>query len=203
MQLRPATPHTPITRVKKANRPTKIVGLCRLKRCGVQTSFTFSALGPFGPRPSLNDTRCPSWSSSYRTPSRSDEWKKMSLSPPVLMNPKPLSVSRLIVPSAILPNSPKKCLCSVAQNQHVQAAPPQRHNCNGYRMQNLPGADFPSVSWQFPALDHMTMWILSRRNPNTAGRAVCRSRSLGLLDNDGMGRIRQVYTVANTTQSPD
>lgn len=29
-----------------------------------QASLTFSALGPFGPRPSLNDTRCPSWSSS-------------------------------------------------------------------------------------------------------------------------------------------
>ena len=29
-----------------------------------QIGLTFSALGPFGPRPSLNDTRCPSWSSS-------------------------------------------------------------------------------------------------------------------------------------------
>jgi hypothetical protein len=29
-----------------------------------QTSLTFSALGPFGPCPSVYDTRCPSWSSS-------------------------------------------------------------------------------------------------------------------------------------------
>ena len=29
-----------------------------------QTGLTFSALGPFGPRPSVYDTRCPSWSSS-------------------------------------------------------------------------------------------------------------------------------------------
>ncbi len=26
-----------------------------------QTGLTFSALGPFGPRPSVYDTRCPSW----------------------------------------------------------------------------------------------------------------------------------------------
>jgi len=29
-----------------------------------QTGWTFSALGPFGPRPAVNDTRWPSWSSS-------------------------------------------------------------------------------------------------------------------------------------------
>jgi hypothetical protein len=29
-----------------------------------QTGLTFSAHGPFGPLPSVYDTRCPSWSSS-------------------------------------------------------------------------------------------------------------------------------------------
>ncbi len=35
---------------------------CSSQLC--QTGLTFSALGPFGPRPSVYDTRCPSWSSS-------------------------------------------------------------------------------------------------------------------------------------------
>ena len=38
-----------------------------------QIVVTFSAFGPFGPRPSVYDTRCPSRSSSKLTPSRSDE----------------------------------------------------------------------------------------------------------------------------------
>ena len=65
------------------------------------TGLTFSAHGPFGPRPSVYDTFWPSCRSSKLTPSTLDEWKNRSLSPPVLMNPKPLSVNLLIVPSAI------------------------------------------------------------------------------------------------------
>ena len=72
----------PITKVKKVNRPTIIVGLCRLQRIGVQTSFTFSAFGPLGPRPSSNDTRCPSWSSLNCTSTRAELWKKGPCRPP-------------------------------------------------------------------------------------------------------------------------
>ena len=67
-----------------------------------QEGRTFSARGPFGPCPSLNETCCPSCSSSNRTPSRLLMWKKMSPPFPVSMNPNPFSVSFLIVPSAIL-----------------------------------------------------------------------------------------------------
>jgi len=63
--------------------------------------FTCSARGPLGPRPSTKETFCPSWRSSYCTPSRFEEWKKMSLPPGRAMNPNPLSVSFLIVPSGI------------------------------------------------------------------------------------------------------
>jgi hypothetical protein len=45
-------------------------------------------------------------------------WKNRSLSFPTSIKPKPLSVSRLIVPSAIRPNPYKKCRCVVAQT-HV------------------------------------------------------------------------------------
>ena len=48
--------------VTHAVRPPVIEKVC----CGQmgQTGFTFSALGPFGPCPSVYDTRCPSWSCS-------------------------------------------------------------------------------------------------------------------------------------------
>ena len=75
-----------------------------------QISLTFSAHGPFCPCPSVYETRCPSWSSSKLTPSRFDEWKNMSLSLPVSINPKPLSVSRLMVPSGICPVSSKSVM---------------------------------------------------------------------------------------------
>src|SRR5688572_19340402 len=78
-----------------------------------QIRRTFSARGPFGPRPSVNDTACPSRRSSNRTPSTFDVWKKMSDPDPVAMKPKPLSVSRLIVPSDI----PASCVLSRAQER--------------------------------------------------------------------------------------
>src|ERR1700677_426011 len=49
--------------------------------------MTFSARGPFGPWPSVNDTRWPGWRSSNRAPSTADRWKKRSLPPPTSMNP--------------------------------------------------------------------------------------------------------------------
>jgi len=102
----------PRVRQKKADESRR---LRRLWKChGVQIGLTFSARGPFGPRPSVYDTRCPSWSCSKLTPSRFDVWKNMSLSLPSSMKPKPLSVSRLIVPSAILSPFPKRCLCGFA-----------------------------------------------------------------------------------------
>ena len=51
----------------------------------------------------------------------------MSLPLPVSINPKPLSVSRLIVPSAIC-LIPQKVSCSVARKHRVQAAPLQRRH---------------------------------------------------------------------------
>jgi len=66
-----------------------------------QTGFTCSARGPLGPRPSTKETFCPSCRSSYCTPSRPDEWKKMSFPPGSAINPNPLSVSFLMVPSGI------------------------------------------------------------------------------------------------------
>ena len=48
------------TAIKEADEIRRL--LC-LSRClCAQMSRTFSARGPFGPRPSSNDTRCPSWS---------------------------------------------------------------------------------------------------------------------------------------------
>lgn len=61
----------------------------------------FSAHGPFFPWPSVKDTFWPSRRSSKLTPWTVDEWKNRSLPFPVSMKPKPLSVNRLIVPSAI------------------------------------------------------------------------------------------------------
>ena len=65
------------------------------------TGLTFSAHGPFLPLPSVKDTFWPSCRSSKVQPWTLDEWKNKSFSPPVLMNPNPLSVNLLIVPSAI------------------------------------------------------------------------------------------------------
>ena len=69
------------------------------------TSVTFSAHGPFGPRPSVYVTFWPSCSWSKVTPWRLFEWKNRSFAPPVLMNPKPLSVNFLMLPSAICTTS--------------------------------------------------------------------------------------------------
>jgi len=65
------------------------------------TGLTFSAHGPFLPLPSVKDTFWPSRSSSKLTPWTLDEWKNKSFAPPVLINPNPLSVNLLMVPSAI------------------------------------------------------------------------------------------------------
>jgi hypothetical protein len=105
----------PITRRAKAARPQEHRGRrnegnrmsrSTLLRCmnviGPQRGRTFSARGPLGPWPSSNETFCPSRKSSNRTPSTLDMWKKMSLPGEVSMNPKPRSVRRLIVPSAML-----------------------------------------------------------------------------------------------------
>src|SRR5258708_3281693 len=84
---------------------------------------TFSARGPFGPCPGLYDTSCPSRRSSKDPPSTFEVWKNMSLSVPVSMNPKPLSVNRLILPSAILSHSKKtlrRCSTQIGQ----AASPP-------------------------------------------------------------------------------
>ena len=62
---------------------------------------TFSAQGPFGPLPSVNVTRWPSCKSLKLAPCTLDEWKNRSLPPPTLMNPNPLSVNFLMLPSAI------------------------------------------------------------------------------------------------------
>jgi hypothetical protein len=59
---------------------------------------TFSARGPLGPWPTVKDTRWPSRKSSNRTPTQPDWWKKYSVPSAAAMNPKPLSVFRLIVP---------------------------------------------------------------------------------------------------------
>ncbi len=56
---------------------------------------------PWGHVPRRRKPVCPSCRSSYCTPSRFDEWKKMSFPPGSAMNPNPLSVSFLIVPSGI------------------------------------------------------------------------------------------------------
>jgi len=66
------------------------------------TNLTFSAHGPFGPRPSVYDTFCPSRSSSKLMPWTAEEWNNRSFSLPVLINPKPLSNSFLIVPSGMM-----------------------------------------------------------------------------------------------------
>src|SRR6476469_6572804 len=83
---------------------------------------TFSAHGPLGPWPSVYDTRWPSLSSSKLTPLSLDEWKNRSLAFPVLMKPKPLSVSFLIVPSDI--SSPnKKVFVQHGPTQFARATP--------------------------------------------------------------------------------
>src|SRR5579864_7995028 len=71
----------------------------------LQMGLTFSACGPLGPMPSVNETRWPCARSSNRTPWTADMWKKMSLPGLVSMKPKPLSVNLLIVPSAMNPPS--------------------------------------------------------------------------------------------------
>jgi hypothetical protein len=94
------------TNAKKADdiRWPSIVGM-QFRR---QMTRTFSARGPFGPRPSSYDTRCPSRRSSNLVPSTFDMWKNMSLPSPVSMNPNPFSVSFLIFPSGIEFTSKKK-----------------------------------------------------------------------------------------------
>jgi len=84
--------------------PASKVRVCRWAYSGL----TFSAQGPFGPCASVNDTRWPSWSCSNATPLHLEEWKNKSFAVPVLIKPKPLSVSFLIVPSAM--TLPKKGL---------------------------------------------------------------------------------------------
>src|SRR5262249_47771049 len=82
--------------------------------------------GPLGPCPGVYETRCPSRRLSYSTPSTFDMWKNMSLPVPVSMNPKPLSVSRLIVPSAIRSVSSKKAALHCCPSIPDLAAPLRR-----------------------------------------------------------------------------
>jgi hypothetical protein len=49
------------TSIKKAD---EFVGFLSFQVCPIQIGLTFSALGPFGPRPSLYYTLCPSRSAS-------------------------------------------------------------------------------------------------------------------------------------------
>jgi len=56
----------------------------------------------------------------------------MSLSVPVSINPKPLSVSRLIVPSAIVFSIPKKGPAVSPEKHRVPAAPPQTQYSIGW-----------------------------------------------------------------------
>jgi hypothetical protein len=52
------------------------------------------------------------------------------LSPPMLMNPNPLFISRLIVPSAISPTSYRvRTISTVLPETNVGAAPPLGHDC--------------------------------------------------------------------------
>ncbi len=65
--------------------------------------LTLTAFGPFGLSATSKVTLSPSRSSLNVTSTSSFEWKKRSFScPSHLMNPKPLSVSRAIVPSDIV-----------------------------------------------------------------------------------------------------
>src|SRR4029079_8043843 len=65
----------------------------------VQTSRTFSPLGPFGPCPISNVTGCPSRRSSNAVCWQAELWKKYSVPLSARMKPKPLSLtSRLMVP---------------------------------------------------------------------------------------------------------
>jgi hypothetical protein len=59
---------------------------------------TFSARGPFGPCPMVNVTASPSRSESNGVLAHAELWKKYSVPSGVAMKPKPLSVSRLMVP---------------------------------------------------------------------------------------------------------
>src|SRR5688572_23443160 len=63
-----------------------------------QAGTTFSARGPFGPWPTVNDTVSPSRMESNGLLVHADWWKKYSVPSGVAMKPKPLSVMRLIVP---------------------------------------------------------------------------------------------------------
>jgi hypothetical protein len=69
----------------------------------IYAGLTFSAHGPFGPRPSEKVTFWPSCRSSKLAPWTLEEWKNRSLLPlAVLINPKPLSVNFFMVPSGIV-----------------------------------------------------------------------------------------------------
>src|SRR5687767_13763263 len=65
------------------------------------SGLTPSARGPLGPCPTVKLTRCPSRRSSNRVPTQADWWKKYSVPSAAAMNPKPLSVIRLIVPLVV------------------------------------------------------------------------------------------------------
>lgn len=96
-----------------------------VRRPADQTGFTCSARGPLGPRPSTKETFWPSRKSSYRTPSRFEEWKKISFPPASAMNPNPLSVSFLIVPSGIATSV--RCKASGRDVAWVTKQAAQRH----------------------------------------------------------------------------
>ena len=103
------------------------------------TGLTFSAHGPFGPRPSVNETDWPSCRSSKVQPWTLFEWKNRSFSPPNLMNPKPLSVNFFIVPSAISAfskvlawmNANRLILPASRYPQHRESIPPASDHASG------------------------------------------------------------------------
>ena len=62
-------------------------------RWSYSLSFTFSALGPFGPCAFSKVTAWPSRSESNGVPEHADWWKKYSLESPARIKPKPLSLT--------------------------------------------------------------------------------------------------------------
>src|SRR6185436_20448494 len=80
------------TRTPMASRPSGTQVACGY------AGRTFSARGPFGPCPTVNVTASPSRSESNGVLVHAELWKKYSVPSGVAMKPKPLSVSRLMVP---------------------------------------------------------------------------------------------------------
>ena len=87
-------------RVKCGRRDSNPDGLAAIRERSAcdYAGRTFSARGPFGPCPTVNVTASPSRSESNGVLVHAELWKKYSVPSGVAMKPKPLSVSRLMVP---------------------------------------------------------------------------------------------------------